>query len=73
MLRPGRQEVHIEIKAPDEKGRLEILEIHTEEMRKSGLSDDMSLSEIARKTDGFSGADLAGVVGQLSVCYGALY
>lgn len=64
VLRPGRLEVHIEIKAPDEKGRLEILEIHTEEMRKHGLLDDdeVCLSEIAKKTNGFSGADLAGVV-----------
>ncbi len=40
MLRPGRLEVQIEIGLPDEKGRLQILKIHTS--RVSGMGDSLS-------------------------------
>jgi len=55
LLRPGRFDRLILIKAPDKKARLEILKIHTKNMP---LADDVDLEEIANITDGYSGADL---------------
>lgn len=63
LLRPGRMEVHVEIGLPDEEGRLQILNIHTEQMRKNKfLSDDVRLEEVASKTRNFTGAELEGLV-----------
>ncbi|OYT43213.1 MAG: hypothetical protein B6U88_01575 [Candidatus Aenigmarchaeota archaeon ex4484_56] len=55
LLRPGRFDRHILVPKPDEKARLQILKIHTKKMP---LSKDVNLEEIAKKTDGYSGADL---------------
>jgi len=54
-LRPGRFDRHIVIYSPDIKGREEILKVHT---KKITLSEKVDLREIAKKTPGFSGADL---------------
>ena len=63
LLRPGRLEVHMEISLPDEDGRVQILKIHTAQMRKHGnLNADVNLMEIAHKTKNFSGAELNGLV-----------
>lgn len=63
LLRPGRLEVHLEISLPDEKGRLEILNIHTAKMRTNGhLDPDVDLAELAQLTKNYSGAELNGVV-----------
>lgn len=63
LLRPGRMEVQMEIGLPDEKGRCQILNIHTTLMRKHDkLSPDVNLSEIAALTKNFSGAELEGLV-----------
>ncbi|KAJ3670984.1 hypothetical protein LUZ60_008410 [Juncus effusus] len=60
---PGRLELHIEIGLPDEKGRLEILKIHTNEMKaNSFLAADVNLAGLAEKTKNYSGAELEGVV-----------
>jgi proteasome regulatory subunit len=56
ILRPGRFDRLIEVPKPDVTGRERILEIHTAAMN---LGDDVDLSRIARRTEGFSGADLA--------------
>lgn len=40
MLRPGRLEVQVEIGLPDEKGRLQILKIHTSKVRRFGTNND---------------------------------
>jgi vesicle-fusing ATPase len=40
VLRPGRLEVHIEVNIPDEQGRVEVLDIHTELMRNNKFLDD---------------------------------
>lgn len=62
-LRPGRLEVHIEISLPDEAGRLEILQIHTATMVKSGLLDSsVSLPVLAANTKNYSGSELMGLV-----------
>ncbi|XP_078488885.1 vesicle-fusing ATPase [Ciona intestinalis] len=69
LLRPGRLEVKKEIGLPDENGRLEILNIHTEKMKSSDmLDDDVNLREIAQLTKNFSGAELAGLVGAAQSC-----
>ncbi|MEJ2250427.1 MAG: CDC48 family AAA ATPase [Candidatus Lokiarchaeota archaeon] len=54
-LRPGRFDRLIYVEAPDNKSRLEILNVHTKNMP---LAEDVSLENIASQTDGFSGADL---------------
>jgi len=63
LLRPGRLEVQLEIGAPDVAGRHEILRIHTKAMRESKrLSDDVDLEALAGFLNGFTGADIAGLV-----------
>ncbi|KAI8991630.1 P-loop containing nucleoside triphosphate hydrolase protein [Mycotypha africana] len=63
LLRPGRLEVHMEIGLPDEKGRLQILKIHTSKMRSNEvLDDDVNLDELADLTKNYSGAEISGVV-----------
>ncbi|WNY24875.1 proteasome-activating nucleotidase [Methanolapillus millepedarum] len=58
LLRPGRFDRAIEVPMPDEKARLEILQIHT---RKMNLGQDVDLEKLAKNTTGFSGADLNAV------------
>lgn len=63
LLRPGRLEVHMEISLPDEKGRLQILTIHTAKMRENKIMEkDVSLPELAALTKNFSGAEINGLV-----------
>jgi transitional endoplasmic reticulum ATPase len=56
LRRFGRFDREIDIGVPDEVGRMEILRIHTKNMK---LSQDVDLAEIAKSTHGFVGADLA--------------
>jgi vesicle-fusing ATPase len=65
LLRPGRMEVHVEIGLPDVKGRIQILNIHTKNMKASNrIAQDVldKLPEIAERTKNFSGAELEGLV-----------
>ncbi|KAK1570965.1 hypothetical protein Q3G72_009860 [Acer saccharum] len=63
LLRPGRLEVQVEISLPDENGRLQILQIHTNKMKENSfLAPDINLQELAARTKNFSGAELEGVV-----------
>ncbi|XP_075702653.1 vesicle-fusing ATPase [Rhinoderma darwinii] len=63
LLRPGRLEVKMEIGLPDEKGRVQILHIHTARMREhSLLALDVEVAELAQETKNFSGAELEGLV-----------
>ncbi|MBI2542723.1 MAG: AAA family ATPase [Candidatus Aenigmarchaeota archaeon] len=55
LLRPGRFDRMVVVPAPDYKSRLEIFKVHTKKMP---LAKDVDLKELARKTDGFSGADI---------------
>jgi proteasome regulatory subunit len=59
LLRPGRFDRIIEIPMPSADGRLKILEIHAQKMRKG---PDVDLEEIARATEEASGADLKAIV-----------
>ncbi|MGP8071044.1 MAG: CDC48 family AAA ATPase [Candidatus Bathyarchaeia archaeon] len=58
LLRPGRFDRVLKVPPPDKKARLEILKLHT---AKNPLAPDVNLERIAEKTEGFTGADLAGV------------
>src|ERR671936_1109733 len=64
LLRPGRFDRRITVPRPDLNGRLGILKVHT---RKIPLSDDVDLSILARRTPGFSGADLANLVNEAAL------
>jgi proteasome regulatory subunit len=58
ILRPGRFDKIIEIPLPNLKGRYEILKIHT---RKMPLSGDVDISELAKLTEGATGADIKAI------------
>jgi len=63
LLRPGRLEVQVEVGLPDERGRLQILKIHTSKMAASSyLAADVDLAELAAVTKNFSGAEIEGLV-----------
>ncbi|XP_043081582.1 vesicle-fusing ATPase [Puntigrus tetrazona] len=63
LMRPGRFEVKMEIGLPDEKGRVQILNIHTAKMREFNLlSGDVDVKELAADTKNYSGAELEGLV-----------
>jgi len=59
MMRPGRLDRLLYVPLPTEVGRHEILRTHTMQLP---LADDVDLAAIAKEADGFSGADLAGLV-----------
>ena len=50
------------VDVPDVKGRTEILKVHA---RNKKLSDEVDLNEIAQRTPGFSGADLANLLNEV--------
>ncbi|HEX2029769.1 MAG TPA: ATP-dependent zinc metalloprotease FtsH [Nitriliruptorales bacterium] len=64
LLRPGRFDRRVTIDRPDVKGRLGILKIHA---RGKPLSDQADLEVVAKRTPGFSGADLANVVNEAAL------
>lgn len=55
LLRPGRFDKILQVPAPDERARLDILKVHTAKMP---LTKDVDLVELSKRTDGYSGADL---------------
>jgi len=67
LVRPGRFDRQIVINKPDIKGREEILKIHAKNIP---LADDTSLTDIARATPGFVGADLANLVNEAALIAG---
>jgi cell division protease FtsH len=64
LLRPGRFDRQVVVPRPDMKGRLEILEVHSGNIRKS---DDINLEIIAKGTPGFAGAELANLVNEAAL------
>ncbi|WP_299091110.1 ATP-dependent zinc metalloprotease FtsH [uncultured Microbacterium sp.] len=64
LLRPGRFDRQIGVDAPDLKGRQRILEVHG---RGKPLASSVDLSVVARKTPGFTGADLANVLNEAAL------
>ena len=64
LMRPGRFDRQVQVDAPDIKGRLSILEVHT---RNKKLAPEVSLESIARRTPGFTGADLANLLNEAAI------
>lgn len=61
LLRSGRFDRQITVNLPDKKGRFEILKVHA---RNKKLGNDISLESLAKRTPGFSGADLENVLNE---------
>ncbi|GIQ92582.1 hypothetical protein KIPB_016435, partial [Kipferlia bialata] len=58
--RPGRFELHIEVSLPDEKGRNQILNIHTKKMRDENLMDrNIDIPSLAHRTKNYTGAEIS--------------
>jgi cell division protease FtsH len=64
LLRPGRFDRQVVIDAPDVKGRVAILEVHS---KGKPLDKEVSLENLAKRTPGFSGADLANLVNEAAI------
>lgn len=64
LLRPGRFDRQIVVDRPDLKGREDILKIHT---RNKPISKEIDLGVLARRTPGFTGADLANLVNEAAL------
>ena len=64
LMRPGRFDRQVMVDVPDIKGRLSILKVHS---RNKKLAEDVSLESIARRTPGFSGADLANLLNEAAI------
>ncbi len=64
LLRPGRFDRTIMVHSPDQKGRAEILGVHT---RKVPLADDVKLESVAASTPGMTGAELANLVNEAAL------
>jgi len=64
LLRPGRFDRQVTVDSPDIKGRLEILDVHA---RNKKLAPEISLETIARRTPGFTGADLSNLLNEAAI------
>jgi cell division protease FtsH len=64
LLRPGRFDRQVLVDRPDLGGRLKILEIYAQKVK---LGNDVNLKEIATRTPGFAGADLANLVNEAAL------
>uniref|UniRef100_UPI000B2BE94E ATP-dependent zinc metalloprotease FtsH n=1 Tax=Nocardioides sp. REDSEA-S30_B4 TaxID=1811552 RepID=UPI000B2BE94E len=64
LLRPGRFDRQIQVDAPDLAGREQILKVHS---RGKPIAQDVDLLSVARRTPGFSGADLANVLNEAAL------
>jgi len=64
LLRPGRFDRQVTVNLPDRLGRVGILKVHA---RNKPLSDDVSLVQLASRTPGFSGADLANLLNEAAI------
>ncbi len=64
LLRPGRFDRQVMVDPPDIKGRLEVLNVHA---RNKKIAPEVSLEAIARRTPGFSGADLANLLNEAAI------
>src|SRR5699024_7111050 len=64
LLRPGRFDRQVTVEAPDLKGRHEILQIHAQG---KPVAKDVDLRTVARRTPGFTGADLANVLNEAAL------
>ncbi|XP_062228526.1 ATP-dependent zinc metalloprotease FTSH 6, chloroplastic-like [Phragmites australis] len=67
LLRPGRFDRQVSVGLPDVRGREEILRVHSSNKK---LDPDVSLSVVAMRTPGFSGADLANLMNEAAILAG---
>ncbi|XP_023767437.1 ATP-dependent zinc metalloprotease FTSH 6, chloroplastic [Lactuca sativa] len=67
LLRPGRFDRQVSVGLPDVRGREEILKVHSKNKK---VDKDVSLSVIAMRTPGFSGADLANLLNESAILAG---
>ena len=64
LMRPGRFDRQVVVDRPDYQGRLQILKVHA---RGKTLCDGVDLSKIARRTPGYTGADLANLLNEAAI------
>jgi cell division protease FtsH len=64
LLRPGRFDRQITVNLPDRLGRIGILKVHA---KNKPLAEDVSLVQLANRTPGFSGADLANLLNEAAI------
>ena len=64
LLRPGRFDRQVQVDPPDYKGRLAILKVHSRDKK---VAPDVALEAIARRTPGFTGADLANLMNEAAI------
>ena len=64
LLRPGRFDRQVNVDLPNYKGRLRILDVHA---RNKKLSPEVSMETVARRTPGFSGAELANLLNEAAI------
>lgn len=64
IIRPGRFDRHVYIPTPDAAAREQILQVH---LRNKSIAEDISLTELAKKTVGFTGADLENVLNEATI------
>nr|YP_009313984.1 Cell division protein FTSH [Hommersandiophycus borowitzkae]SCW22238.1 Cell division protein FTSH [Hommersandiophycus borowitzkae] len=64
LLRPGRFDRQVSVDVPDLNGRLAILQVHAKNKK---MNTDISIKTIARRTPGFSGADLANLLNEAAI------
>ncbi|PSQ45189.1 AAA family ATPase [Halobacteriales archaeon SW_7_68_16] len=64
LLRPGRLDRHVHVPVPDEEARRAIFAVHT---RDKPLADDVDLADLARRTEGYVGADVEAVCREASM------
>lgn len=67
LLRPGRFDRQVLVDKPDFKGRIDILKVHSKEVK---LSNDVNMDEIGRLTAGLAGADLANIINEAALLAG---
>lgn len=69
LLRAGRFDRQVLVDKPDYRGRLDILEVHSKDVK---LSKDVDLKKIAKQTSGLAGADLANIINESALLAGRL-
>merc|ERR1712157_494370 len=67
LLRPGRFDRTVQVPVPDVEGREDILKVHAENKK---FEDDIDLAVVAKRTPGFSGADLANLLNEAAILAG---
>ncbi|NEO24911.1 MAG: AAA family ATPase, partial [Moorea sp. SIO4A5] len=64
LLRPGRFDRQVMVDPPDLKGRIKVLEVHARDKK---LASEISIEVIARRTPGFTGADLSNLLNEAAI------